>query len=433
MFALVDCDNCFVSCERVFRPDLEGKPVVVLSNNDGCVVARSNEAKALGIKEGTPYFKLADEFPGVKIEALSSNYTLYGDMSARVMATIRMHAPKVEVYSIDEAFCDLTGMERTTDLKLWGEQLAARIRQWVGMPVSIGIGPTRTLAKLASRYAKLYRGYNKCCVIDSDEKRRKALAGMDAAKVWGIGSRTDAKLRYNGCRTALDFADKPQGWVRMLFPLPVENTWRELNGISCIKTDEIAEKKSICTSRSFPEMVADRETLRTHVSNYASRCAAKLRRQHSVCNILTVFITTNPFREDLEWYSNAINVTLGTASASTVELVSAAGQALDRIFRDGLKYKRAGVIVSGIVPDNAVQLDMFGTDENTRRRLNLVSKAADDVNRRWGAETVVLAAQQYPSDPVTGVSPHFKDVILHNMRTPCYTTNLHDIIGVSSD
>ncbi len=236
MYALIDCDNCFVSCERVFRPDLEGKPVVVLSNNDGCVVARSNEAKQLGIKEGTPFFKLADEFPGVKIEALSSNYTLYGDMSARIMAIVRMYAPRVEVYSIDECFCDLTGMELTFDLKQWGEDLAARIKKWVGMPVSIGIGPTKTLAKVASRYAKTYAGYNKCCVIDTESKRRKALSGFPIGKVWGIGRAYVSKLESYACHTALDVADKPQGWIRMLFPLPFENTWRELNGVSCIDT-----------------------------------------------------------------------------------------------------------------------------------------------------------------------------------------------------
>ena len=207
MYALIDCDNCFVSCERVFRPDLEGKPVVVLSNNDGCVVARSNEAKRLGIKEGTPFFKLADEFPGVKIEALSSNYTLYGDMSARIMAIVRMYAPRVEVYSIDECFCDLTGMEQTFDLKQWGEELAARIKKWVGMPVSIGIGPTKTLAKVASRYAKTYAGYNKCCVIDTESKRRKALSGFPIGKVWGIGRAYVAKLESYGCHTAIDVAE----------------------------------------------------------------------------------------------------------------------------------------------------------------------------------------------------------------------------------
>lgn len=430
MYALIDCDNCFVSCERVFRPDLEGKPVVVLSNNDGCVVARSNEAKQLGIKEGTPFFKLADEFPGVKIEALSSNYTLYGDMSARIMAIVRMYAPKVEVYSIDECFCDLTGMEQTFDLKQWGEDLAARIKKWVGMPVSIGIGPTRTLAKVASRYAKTYAGYNKCCVIDSEDKRRKALSGFPISKVWGIGRAYVAKLESYGCGTALDVADKPQGWIRMLFPLPFENTWRELNGVSCIDTAEVRDKKSICTSRSFPGMITDREALRTHISNYASRCAEKLRRQHSVCNIMTVFIATNWFRKDLEWYQGMINVTLHTASSNTTELVAAASGALDRLYREGLNYKRAGVIVSGITPDNAVQLDMFESDVERRKRLDSISRTADGINRRMGTETVVLAAQQYPADPKTGKAPHFKDAILHNLRTPCYTTNLHDIITV---
>ena len=281
MYALVDCDNCFVSCERVFRPDLEGKPVVVLSNNDGCVVARSNEAKALGIKEGTPYFKLASEYPGVKIEALSSNYTLYGDISARIMAILRMYAPVVEVYSIDEAFCDLTGMDCYTDLKKWGEDLSARIKQWTGMPVSIGIAPTRTLAKVASRYAKLYPGYKKCCIIDSDAKRRKALAGIEIGKIWGIGPRLQARLMEYGCRTALDFANRHQGWIRLTFAKPVEQTWNELNGVSCISTIEQTSKKSICTSRSFPGMITDRE-LRITLRRKTAQTAQRVQHTHPV-------------------------------------------------------------------------------------------------------------------------------------------------------
>ena len=202
MFGLVDCDNCYVSCERVFNPGLEGKPVVVLSNNDGCVVARSPEAKALGVKEGTPYYQLAELFPGMKIEALSSNYTLYGDMSSRVMEILRQAAPSIEIYSIDEAFLLLDGMEQQ-DLKRWGEDLSKRIRKWVGMPVSIGIAPTRTLAKMASKYAKRYPAYNKCCLIDTDEKRLKALKIFPVGDIWGVGRRYAEKLGYLGVHTAL--------------------------------------------------------------------------------------------------------------------------------------------------------------------------------------------------------------------------------------
>lgn len=430
MYALVDCDNCFVSCERVFRPDLEGKPVVVLSNNDGCVVARSNEAKQLGIQEGTPYFKLKDLFPGVKIEALSSNYTLYGDMSARIMAILRASAPRIEIYSIDEAFCDLSGMERTTNLKLWGEELSARILKWTGMPVSIGIAPTRTLAKVASRYAKQYPGYRKCCVIDSDAKRRKALEHFECRKIWGIGARIDARLKFLGCRSALEFADKPQGWIRMNFTLPTENTWRELNGTDCITNVQSGDKKTICTSRSFPHNITDKETLMTNVSNYAVRCSEKLRRQHSVCGIVSLYLATNWFREDLPQYNAFFNVTLHTPSSNTTELVQAARKAMERIYRPGFGYKRAAIIVSAISPDNAVQADLFETDVDKRRRMDLVSKAADAINHRHGTESLVLAAQQYPQDPATGKAAHFKDAILHNLRTPCYTTNLDDIIKV---
>lgn len=432
MYALVDCDNCYVSCERVFRPDLEEKPVVVLSNNDGCVVARSNEAKQLGVKEGTPFFKLKDQFPGIDIVALSSNYTLYGDMSARIMAIIRMYAPRVEVYSIDEAFCYLHGMERTYNLKEWGEQLAARIRQWTGMPVSIGIGPTKTLAKIASRYAKKYAGYHKCCVIDSDEKRRKALAGIDIDKVWGIGRRYTAKLMSFGCRTALDFADKALGWVTMMFPVPLQRTWRELNSEDCIALEDMSVKKSICTSRSFPGMITEADALKTHIANYAARCASKLRSQKSVCNIVSLFISTNYFREDLEMYTGYMNVTLQTATASTPELVQAAFLAFERIFRPGLQYKRAGVVVSGITPEFPRQQDLFESPEAVanRARSSKISKVMDAINRKMGAETMVLAAQQYAQDSATGKARTFTNAILHERRTPCYTTNLADIIKV---
>lgn len=430
MFALVDCDNCFVSCERIFRPDLEGKPVVVLSNNDGCVVARSSEAKQLGIKEGVPYFQLAKLFPGIHIEALSSNYTLYGDISARIMSILRQSAPKIEIYSIDEAFCDLTGMEHSHDLKLWGEELASKIKQWVGMPVSIGIAPTRTLAKVASRYAKQHIGYKKCCVIDTEEKRRKALSGIPTNKIWGVGHNIDAKFKFHGCSTAIDFADKPQSWVRMTFPIPVLRTWKELNGESAISTDEICSKKSICTSRSFQHTTTDYDIIRTNISNYAARCAEKLRKQHSVCNILTLFLTTDWFKKSSEWYSAGFNINMHTPSNSTIDLVSAASLALERIYKKDLEYKRAGVIVSGITSDYAVQTDLFYTNLDRKLRLDKISKITDNINNRLGSDTIVLASQQYPIDTATGKVLHFRNAILHTKRTPCYTTTLCDIITV---
>ncbi len=291
MWALVDCDNFFCSCERVFRPDLNGKPVVVLSNNDGCVVARSKEAKAMGIKLGLPYYQMLEQYPNSGIIAFSSNYKLYGDMSARVMAVLREEAPNVYQYSIDEAFLDLQGMDESK-LKEWGEKLAKKVRTWTGVPVSIGIAKTKTLAKVASKYAKKYPGYKKCCFIQSEEQRMKALRNFEVGDIWGIGRRIGKSLGMLGINTAWEFTLKSRIWVKNKYHLPAERTWMELNGHSVIGIDEMEgrTKQSIMTSRSFPEMLTTIDELVPHISNYASRCSTKLRRQNSVCSMLTFFI-----------------------------------------------------------------------------------------------------------------------------------------------
>ena len=251
MYGIIDCDNCYVSCERVFRPDLKDKPVVVLSNNDGCVVARSNEAKKMGIKAGTPYFQLAEQFPNQKIVVFSSNYELYGELTSRVVSIIRKEAPAYFRYSIDECFVYLDGMEKI-DLKAWGEELHKKIKRNVGMPVSIGLAPNKTLAKMASHFAKKYQGYRHCCMIDSDEKRIKALKLYPIDEVWGIGRRYAARLEALGVKTAYDFAELNQTWVKATFNnIVIERTWRELNGEDCVPNEEMAKKKSICTSYHY--------------------------------------------------------------------------------------------------------------------------------------------------------------------------------------
>ena len=251
MYGIIDCDNCYVSCERVFRPDLKDKPVVVLSNNDGCVVARSNEAKKMGIKAGTPYFQLAEQFPNQKIVVFSSNYELYGELTSRVVSIISKDAP---AYYLD-------GMEHL-DLKAWGEELHKKIKRNVGMPVSIGLAPNKTLAKMASHFAKKYQGYRHCCMIDTDEKRIKALKLYPIDEVWGIGRRYAARLEALGVKTAYDFAEHNQSWVHATFNnVVIERTWRELNGEDCVPNEEMAKKKSICTSRSFNGMITDLDEL----------------------------------------------------------------------------------------------------------------------------------------------------------------------------
>lgn len=428
MYGIIDCDNCYVSCERVFRPDLEGKPVVVLSNNDGCVVARSNEAKALGIKEGTPYFQLGQMFPNAKIAVFSSNYELYGELTGRVVSIIKDAAPAYFRYSIDECFVYFNGID-DIDLKAWGEGLHRKIKQWVGMPVSIGLAPNKTLAKVASHFAKRYPGYLHCCVIDSEEKREKALRLFPIEKVWGIGRRYAAKLSAYGVKTAYDFAKMHRDWIRVTFNnIVIERTWAELNGEDCVPNEEYAKKKSICTSRSFNGMLSDLEAVNTHVSNYAARCAEKLRAQKTVASVVGVFINTNPFREDLGQYWNFEEERLITPTNSSITIVQAAKAALKRIFRPGYQYKKAGVIVMGISPTSPIQQDLFDISSSKYNKLKSLDEALDRINRMYGTETLVLGAQQYTPKGGEGKANVFSDAIKHDFRSPNPTTRWCDII-----
>ena len=452
MYGIIDCDNCYVSCERVFRPDLEGKPVVVLSNNDGCVVARSNEAKALGIKEGTPYFQMQQQFPNQEIAVFSSNYELYGELTGRVVEIIRQEAPAyltssrncsrsgikinsdvsrspaVFRYSIDECFVYWQGFDGV-DLKLWGETLHKRIKKSVGMPVSIGIAPTKTLAKMASHFAKKYKGYRHCCLIDTDEKRMKALKLYPIDEVWGIGRRYAARLQALGVQTAYDFAQHHESWVRATFNnIVILRTWKELNGIDCVPNEEMARKKSICTSRSFNGMVTDFDTLRTHVSNYAVRCAEKLRQQGTVATIVSVFVNTNFFREDLPQYWNFQEKRLTVGTNSTIEIVKAATEVLRDIYIEGYHYKKAGVIVMGISPTSPQQLDLFDYNAEQFQKMQRLDAAIDRLNKINGSETVVLGSQQYTQKGGKGKANVFANAIRHDHRSKNPTTRWSDII-----
>lgn len=427
IYAIFDCDNCYCSCERVFRPDLNGKPVVVLSNNDGCVVARSKEAKAAGIPAGLPLYQLKEKFPGLDVAVFSSNYELYGDLTARVMNIIRDACPDFYRYSIDEAFCDLTHMG-IKDLKKWGEDLHKKILRWTGIPVSIGIAGTKTLAKCADRYAKDYPGYNHCCVIDTAEKREKALKGFPVKEVWGIGRRYLERLERDGIHTAWDFTQVGRSWVHSAFNIVAVRTWEELHGIDSIPTEEVTARKSICTSRSFPGMIDDLTTLRTHVSNYAARCSEKLRRQHSVCSLVTVFVDTNRFRTDLPQYGNSCSKAFLTPVNSTQDIVQGALECLRRIFRPQYKYKRAGVIVSGIGKETTVQTDFTDYDAAHREKLRRLTEAVDNINKVNGSETIVLGSQQYTAKDGKGKAGSFRDAIKHDYRSPNYTTRWQDIM-----
>ncbi|MBQ6051645.1 MAG: Y-family DNA polymerase [Bacteroidaceae bacterium] len=428
MYGIADLDNCYCSCEKVFRPDLEGKPVVVLSNNDGCVVARSNEAKRMGIKEGTPYFQLEQLFPGQKIAVFSSNYELYDELTGRVVSIIRQEAPAYFRYSIDECFLYLDGIEPER-MQAWGENLHRRVKREVGLPLSIGLAPNKTLAKIASRLAKKFEAYRHCCMIDSDYKRERALQWCAIEDVWGIGRRYAARLQALGVRTALDFAQHHEGWVSATFNnVCILRTWRELNGEDAVPNEQLAKKKSICTSRSFPGMIADLETLKTHVANYAARCAEKLRNQQTVTTILGVFLQTNPFREDLAQYWNFAETRLLTPTNSTIPIVKAASQVLSDIFREGYLYKKAGVIVMGISPDSPIQMDLFDTDAEQIQKLKRLDEAVDRINRIHGSETIVVGTQQYATRDEKGRASVFADAIKHEFRSKNPTTRWSDIL-----
>ena len=430
MYAVVDCDNCFVSCERVFQPELLGKPVVVLSNNDGCVVARSNEAKALGIKMGVPIYQIKDLCTQHDVQIRSSNYILYADMSNRVMSILRdeVGPGRLEQYSIDEAFLSI---ELAFDYRKWGEALVKKIGMWTGMPVSIGMAPTRTLAKAAVWFAKKWKGYNKVCIIENEEQREKALKSLPIEEVWGIGWRGKSKCDYYGIKNGLDFTEKSESWVRKLFTITGVRTWRELKGQSSIESVLTGDKQTICTSRSFDGMEQDKGKLEMYISNYAAHCAQKVRAQKSVCSMVTVFLQTNHFREDLPQHDAGLTVTLLTPASSTNEIVKAALRAFRACYKVGFQYKRAGVIVSGITKSTSIQQNLF--DELTpeqRQKFNKLSEVMDTINRRMGNDTMILGVQQFPKDEMTGEQLNFRDLIKHDHRSKCYTTDINELIEV---
>lgn len=337
LFGLVDCNNFYCSCERVFHPDLIGKPVVVLSNNDGCVIARSNEAKALGLKMGDPFYQVKDILEKNNVAVFSSNYNLYGDMSKRVMSLLSRYTPKLTQYSIDEAFLDFSGMD---NLHEYGKEIVRKVSKGTGIPVSLGIAPTKTLAKMASKYAKKYKGYEGVCLIDTDEIREKALKLFEVGDVWGIGHRNTKKLEYYGIKTAWDLTQKSASWVRRELSVTGLKTWKELHGESCISIEELPHKQSICTSRSFPGIGLDKlQDLEEAVANFAASCSRKLRENHIACRNMTVFAYTSRFRADTPEDYISSDTIFPVATNNYQELVAYAVQALRRYWKGDGKYQ----------------------------------------------------------------------------------------------
>ena len=413
MFGIIDCNNFFVSCERVFRPWLKSVPVVVLSNNDGCVVARSNEAKAMKIAMGTPYFKVKYLVDEGKLHVCSGNLTLYGDMSRRVMSIVSKSVPRIEVYSIDECFMDLDGI---SDVRQFGQQLSAKVERWTGIPVSVGVAPTKTLAKMASRFAKKYPGYKGCCVIDTEERRLKALQLTAISDVWGIGRRMSETLRQCAVTTAYDFTLWKPERIRRMFSLPAVHTWRELNGLSCIQLETPSAKQSITSSRSFKSPISDFEQLHAVVADFSALCARKLRKEKSTARLITVFIRTDRFRPDLPQYSNAASVQLDVATSDVREIATAAHKALRNIFQPHFGYKKAGVMLSQI-SNGAVQGNLFDTVDR-EKQARLLS-AIDTIQRKMGNDMIRVASQE-----------SYTKVMAHEFRSPNYTTQLDELLEV---
>lgn len=423
MFALVDCNNFYVSCERAFNPSLTGKPVVVLSNNDGCFIARSDEAKALGLPMGGPAFKFRDILQKNRVRVFSANFPLYGDMSSRVMATIGDLAPEIEIYSIDEAFVDLGGFSRF-GLEHHASRIRSTVRKHTGIPVSIGIGSTKTLAKAASRMAKKNPGYEGVCMLSTRKEISDALTTLKVDDIWGIGRQWNRLLETRNIRTALDYSRTPASWIRKNLHIPGIRIQEELNGHSCLPLEQVRPpKQSICTSRSFGRTVISLDELQQAVATFAGTCARKLREEGSVASMLTVFICTSPFDEPHRKYRGTRTLAMPRPSRDTISVIRTAELALASIYREGFEYKKAGVIVSCLAPASSSEREIaLFTEEDTagNDREKRLMEAMESINRRYGPAAVRIAAEN-------------DDAWKPNqaMKSAQYTTAWNDILTLS--
>ena len=417
--ALIDCNNFYASCEQVFDPKLVGKPVVVLSNNDGCVVARSKEAKALDIPAGIPVFKIADLVRSKGIQLRSSNYALYGDMSQRVMETLALFTPEMEVYSIDEAFLNLSGFERRS-LTDYGREIHKTVRQWTGIPVSVGIAETKTLAKIANRCAK--RSSKTCGVLNltGSPYLEEALKRTSVEKVWGVGSRYAAFLRKHGIKTALDLRNAEDSWIRKHMTVMGLRTVWELRGIPSISMElSPSAKKGMCVSRSFGEPVESLADMEEAVATYTSRAAEKLRKEGSVAGAIMVFMMTNRFKDEPQYIKSTI-AELPVPVNCTQELIRYALKCVKHIFREGYRFKKAGVLLTEIRPQQQVQMNLFDTKDRETSKQTM--KALDRINSRMGADTLKYAA--------VGLKKPWQTRF--ERRSPRYTTNWGELAVVKA-
>ncbi len=418
MYALIDGNSFYASCERIFRPDLKHTPLVVLSNNDGCVVARSAEAKALGIKMGTPYFQIKSLVSIGRVVAMSSNYELYADLSRRMMGTIASLVPAIEVYSIDECFADMTGM---ADLAKHGHAIKERVSKWVGIPTCVGIAPTKTLAKFCNHLAKQYPSYFNGVVVWDDWPtaiQERALASQPAAEIWGIGRRTAGKLAAQQIQTALDFYRTDPATLRARYGVVIERIHRELHGYVCDGLQTHTDtRKHIVRSRSFGRMVSEPEPLEASITHHITSAAATLRKEGTQAATVAVFIYTNRFRDDLPQYSGHLMTTLPAPTDDTLTLNRVALALLGNIYRPDFQYKKAGIELGGIQPPGIVQTDFWQAETASRKSL---LAAWDDITSRYGRHSIRLGSELLSRDWYMN-----RDVL-----SPCYTTSFNDVVVI---
>ncbi|HCC5836136.1 Y-family DNA polymerase [Citrobacter farmeri] len=421
MFALVDVNSFYASCETVFRPDLKGKPVVVLSNNDGCVIARSAEAKLLGVKMGDPYFKQKDLFRRCGVVCFSSNYELYADMSNRVMTTLEEMSPRCEIYSIDEAFCDLTGVRNCRVLEDFGRELQEAVYRNTRLAVGVGIGQTKTLAKLANHAAKKWKRQTGGVVdLSNVERQRKLMAALPVDETWGVGRRITKKLEAMGIKTVLDLADTDIRFIRKHFNVVLERTVRELRGEPCLELEEFAPvKQEIVCSRSFGERVTEYDAMRQAICSYASRAAEKLRGEHQYCRFISAFVKTSPFALNEPYYGNSASVKLLTPTQDSRDIIAAATRCLDAIWKDGHRYQKAGVMLGDFFSQGVAQLNLFD-DNAPRAGSEKLMEVLDQLNAKGGRGTLYFAGQ--------GIQQQW--AMKREMLSPRYTTRFSDLLRV---
>ena len=417
MFALVDVNSFYASCETIFRPDLQGRPVVVLSNNDGCIIARSAEAKRLGIKMGDPYFKCKDYFRQQGVVCFSSNYELYADMSNRVMTTLEEMCPRVEIYSIDEAFCDLTGVRNCRVLEEFGRELKDTVYRNTRLPVGVGIAQTKTLAKLANHAAKTWKATGGVVDLSNVERQRKLMALLPVDEVWGVGRRISKKLEAMGIKTVLQLADTDIRFIRKHFNVVLERTVRELRGEPCLGLEEFAPvKQEIVCSRSFGERITDYHEMRQAICLYASRAAEKLRGEHQYCRFISAFVKTSPFALNEPYYGNSTSVKLLTPTQDSRDIITAATKCLDAIWRDGHRYQKAGVMLGDFYSQGVAQLNLFD-DNAPRQNSEKLMEVLDHLNAKDGRGTLYFAGQ--------GIQTAWQ--MKREMLSPRYTTRFSDL------